>query len=140
MSRHSFHELFDRDEAPSASNRSFCTAFAVVFTLIGICKFYQGRASAELFLACAGLFIVFIYKTPAFITPVNALWSRIGHTLSRIISPIILGLLYYSTIVPMGLLMRVAGKRPLPLDFDPQVQTYWITRKPAEPETMLNQF
>jgi Saxitoxin biosynthesis operon protein SxtJ len=59
-----------------------------------------------------------------------------------VVNPIVLGLIFLTTIVPIGLIMRACGHDPLRLKRDPQASTYWVKREPPgpAPETMINQF
>jgi hypothetical protein len=59
-----------------------------------------------------------------------------------VVSPVIMGLLFFVAVTPTALIMRLAGKDPLRLRFDPEARTYWIDRRPPgpEPQTMRNQF
>jgi hypothetical protein len=74
--------------------------------------------------------------------PFNRLWFRFGLLLSRVVNPLVMGLLFYFTVTPIGLIMRALGKDPLRLRFDRGARTYWIDRQPPgpEPETMRQQF
>ena len=67
---------------------------------------------------------------------------RFGLLLARIVNPIVLGLIFFGVMTPIGWLMRAFGQRPLSLAFEPQAKTYWIVRRPSgpPPETMTNQF
>jgi len=67
---------------------------------------------------------------------------RVGLLLNHIVSPIALGIIFFSTVLPIGLLMRLMGKDVLRLKFDSKAETYWIDRTPPgpDPKTMNNQF
>jgi hypothetical protein len=69
---------------------------------------------------------------PAALAPLNKLWFKLGLLLGRIISPIVLGIIYYVWITPIALIMRLSGKKFLALDFDPDAKSYWIIRQPAK--------
>jgi hypothetical protein len=59
----------------------------------------------------------------------------------RIVNPVVMGLLFYGTILPTGLVMRLRGRDLLRLKRDPNAETYWIARAPGpRPETMRDQF
>ena len=74
-----------------------------------------------------------LYKTP------NYLWFKFGILLGRIVSPIIMALIFYLIIFPTGLLLRLFRKDVLGLRFDKNKKTYWISRD--EPmQSMKNQF
>ncbi len=72
----------------------------------------------------------------------NRLWFLFGMALHKVISPLVMGLLFYLTVTPIALIMRAIGKDPLHRQFDPQAKSYWIERRPAgpAPETMRRQF
>ena len=79
---------------------------------------------------------------PAVLWPLNRLWLLLGIVLYRIVNPIVMALLFFSTIVPIGMLMRLCGKDSLRLRREPEAASYWIEREPPgpPPETMRNQF
>jgi hypothetical protein len=76
------------------------------------------------------------------LSPLNRLWLRLGLLLQRITNPIVLGILFFGTVLPIGLLMRLAGKNPLRLGFDRDARSYWTPRQPPgpAPDTMPRQF
>jgi hypothetical protein len=79
---------------------------------------------------------------PKVLAPLNRVWFRLGLLLHKIMTPLIMGVLFYLTITPIGLLMRILGKRPLDLDFDDRAASYWVHRSsPAPaPDSMKRQF
>jgi len=84
------------------------------------------------FLSVTGLgFVVF----PSHLRPLYSVWLKIGHTLGRIVTTLMLTLAYYLVITPSGLLKRLFGGRPLPLKPDKSVSSYWVVRtEPAQPK------
>ena len=48
-------------------------------------------------------------------------------------NPLIMGLLFFGTIMPIGIMLRLLGRRPLNLNFDSKVESYWIARDPVGP-------
>ncbi len=93
-------------------------------------------------LIAAGVFLVPALVFPKVLHPLNKLWMRFGALLQKIVSPIVLGALFFLTVTPMGLLMRLIGKDLLRLKKDPDASSYWIERTPPgpPPDTMRNQF
>jgi len=138
-----FHEDFDRADGPkSGSERGFGIVFAVVFTIIGLVPLVDGGVfqlwaliTAGIFL-CAGLFVPIVLK------PLNRIWFLFGMALHKVMNPLIMGLLFYLTVTPIALMMRIAGKDPLNRRFDAKAKSYWIVREPPgpAPETMRQQF
>jgi len=72
----------------------------------------------------------------------NRLWTRFGLLLGKVISPIMLGLLFFAVLVPIGALMRIFGQDPLRLKRDTAAGSYWIPRQPPGPPpgSLTNQF
>ena len=79
---------------------------------------------------------------PKLLAPLNRIWTRIGRFLHHIANFVILTLLFYLVITPTGLALRLLGKDPLRLRFEPGVRSYWIERRPPgpAPETIKHQF
>jgi hypothetical protein len=79
---------------------------------------------------------------PAPLRPLNRLWFRIGLLLHRIVTPVVMGLVFFCSVVPIGLLMRALGKDLLRLRREADAQSYWIEREPPGPArgTMKKQF
>lgn len=90
--------------------------------------------------ACS--FVLAALLAPRILHPLNLLWFKFGMLLHHVVTPIVLGLMYFVVFTPMGLWMRLVRKRPLNLRFDPRADTYWISRKPPGPPpgSFNNQF
>jgi hypothetical protein len=137
------HESYTRDEAvQSSSNRSFGLVFAGVFALIAFLPLIAGGAARLWAVVLAVAFLIAGLTCPAVLAPLNRLWLRFGLLLHRVISPIVLGIMFFGVITPMGLLMRALGKDPLRLQLDKAAGSYWIARTPPgpAPETFKDQF
>jgi hypothetical protein len=130
----STHEDLNRaQEVTQTSERFFGLTFSVVFLLIGLYPLIQGLGPRPWSLALALLFLGLALWAPGLLRPVNTLWLRFGDLLHSITSPLILGLMFYLVITPIGLLLRLAGKDPLRLRPDPASTSYWIRREPPGP-------
>jgi len=139
----SIHEDFDRkDEIKVGSEKAFGLVFAAVFAVIGMWPLMDGSEVRVWALVTAGLFGFAALATPKILRPLNQVWFRFGLLLHHIINPLVMALLFFTTVTPMALIMRVMGKDPLRRKFDPAADSYWISRQPAgpAPETMKNQF
>ena len=137
------HESFGRaSDVKVGSERAFGIVFAAVFASIGFWPLLAGSGPAWWALALAALFAVAAFLAPGALKPLNRLWFRFGMLLHRIVSPLVMGLLFFATVTPIALLMRLAGKDPLRLKFDRGAKSYWIERAPPgpSPETMRRQF
>ncbi|MFQ5764937.1 MAG: SxtJ family membrane protein [Rhodospirillales bacterium] len=138
-----FHEDFGRGDGPKAgSERGFGTVFAMVFAVIGFWPLLDGEAARIWALVAAALFLAAGLLAPRVLKPLNRLWFLFGMAFGRVVNPLVMGLLFCGTITPIALVMRLAGKDPLRLRFEPDAKSYWIERHPAgpAPESMRNQF
>ena len=83
-------------------------------------------------LAAAGLLLVVPWSSPALLQPLNRFWTKLGLHLHRIANPIVMGLLFYGTILPTGLVMRPRGGDFLRLKREPDAESYWICAHAGE--------
>ena len=138
------HEDFSRTEKTKASsNRSFGLVIGGAFLLIGLAPLLHAPHRPRWWaIVIAVMFAGFAQLRPDLLGSLNTLWLRFGLLLHKIVSPIILGLLFYTTVLPVGVLMRAFGKDPLRLQKDPGAASYWIVREPPgpSPESMTQQF
>ena len=137
------HEFQAREEGVKiSSDRSFGLVFAGLFALLGILSIYHGTTRWYYWFPVAALFGVIAYIAPGVLAPLNRAWAKFGHLLHMAINPIVLGILFYVCISPIGFLMRLAGKDPMRRKFEPAAKSYWIARTPPgpAPETFKNQF
>ena len=143
MESRSLHEDFKREGAVKAgSERAFGVVFAVVFAIVGLWPLIDGAAVRIWALVIGALFAAAAVFAPVVLRPLNRLWFLLGMALHKVVNPLVMAILFYSTVTPMALLMRLAGKDPLRLKFDRQAKSYWIKRQPAgpAPESMRRQF
>ncbi len=124
------------------SERSFGFVFAGFFALISGLAWWNASSLLIYWLAVSVSFLAVTLIAPRLLAPLNRLWFKFGMLLNAIVSPIIMGLLFYFTVTPTGWLMRLFGARPLNLKFDPAAQSYWIRRDPPgpPPASLKNQF
>ena len=137
------HEIQGRrDEVKGGTDRNFGVVFAVVFGLVGIWSLYVGGRHWAWWLGGSAIFALLAWLAPAVLSPFNKLWTKFGLLLFHIVNPIVLGLLFYLCILPIGLLLRLTGKELLSLRFQPGAKSYWIERKPPGParDSFPNQF
>jgi len=141
--KQSTHEVFHREgKVVTGSDRSFGVVMAVALAAVTVLNaWHSGRlwpwtgGLAALFLA-AGLL------RPSILNPLNLIWLRFGLLLHRAINPIVMALLFYGTVLPTSLVMRMMGRDLLRLKRQPDADSYWIARQPPgpSPETMKDQF
>lgn len=143
MATSQLHEDLSREEHVKAgSDRSFGLVFAGFFTLMSGLSWWRGHTSWHWALPVAAAFLVIAYTYPKVLAPLNFLWMKFGLLLHKIVTPIVLGLLFFVTITPIGLLARACGKDFLRLRLDRDTRSYWIDREPPgpPPQSMTKQF
>ena len=126
------------DDIKIGSNRSFGIVFFVVFLIIATYPLIKGD---ELRLWSLIISIVFLFLglvNSKILNPLNKLWFKFGIFLGKIISPLVMGIIFFLVVTPIGLLMRLLNKDLLNLRFNNN-GSYWIEK--TEPKSkMKNQF
>lgn len=126
----------------SSSDRSFGFVFAAVFLIVALFPLLHAAGIRIWAVAVSGVFLLLASFLPHVLAPANRLWTKFGLLLHNIVSPVALGILFFLVVTPTGLLMRLFGKDPLRLRFDPAADSYWIKRDPPGPaaDSLNNQF
>ena len=126
------------DEIKIGSNRSFGIVFFIVFLIVAIYPFFN---QGELRLWSLIISIIFLFLgllNSKVLTPLNKIWFKFGMLLGKIVSPLVMGLIFFAVVTPIGILMRITNKDLLNLKFNKK-STYWIEKN--EPKSkMKNQF
>jgi len=132
----STHEDLSRgnESRKQTSDRFFGLTFFVVFLLIALWPLLSQKPVRPLALGLALAFLGVSLAAPAVLGPLNRLWLKFGELLHRITSPVILGIMFFGVITPVGWLMRLMGKDLLRMKFDRDCTSYWIRREPPGPE------
>ncbi len=125
------------------SERSFGFLFTVVFAALAAYGFYKGwgqRVTSGWLVAGAVVGLITIFA-PRLLTPFNKIWFRLGELLGKIVSPIVLGFIFYGLLTPTGFTTRLFGRDELRLKRQ-AVTSYWIDRVPPGPasDSFKNQF
>ena len=122
-----------------SSNRSFGLVFFVVFLIIALWPLKSGEDFRLWSLTLSIIFLILGVLNSKFLTPLNKLWIKFGFFLGAIVSPIVMGIVYFLVVTPTGLFMRLLGKDLLKKDKVKNVSTYWIKRD-KQKSTMKKQF
>ena len=121
-----------------SSNKSFGIVFFIVFFLIGIYPLINEGNPRIWSVLISIAFLVLGLLNSKILTPLNILWFKFGILLGRIISPLIMGIIFFLVVTPIGLFMRLLGKDLLNLKTNKN-NSYWI-EKIGPKSKMKNQF
>ena len=126
------------DNIKISSNRSFGIVFFVVFLLIALYPLTYSEEIRAWSVIISLIFLVLGLLNSNILTPLNKLWFKFGIFLGKIISPIIMGIIFFLVVTPIGLLMRLLGKDLINLKYNNN-KSYWIEKKGPKSK-MKNQF
>ena len=126
------------DDVKISSNRSFGIVFFVVFLILAFYPLINNSDIRIWFLLISLIFLVLGLINSKILSPLNKLWHRFGILLGKIISPFIMGIIFYLVVTPIGLIMRLLGKDVLNLKYQNE-KSYWI-EKTGPKSKMKNQF
>ncbi len=110
------------------SNKSFGIVFFLVFLLIAFFPLIDGGAVRVWSLAISIIFLILGLINSKLLTPLNLAWIKFGELLGKVIAPIVMGIIYFFVITPIGLLMRILGKDLLNTKLSSN-RSYWIKRE-----------
>lgn len=128
--------------AAASSARAFGWLMAGVAALVGLWALWKGKAWMPWPFAIALAFVLATVLRLRVLDGLNRGWMALAVLLGRIVTPLVMGLIYFGLVTPLGLLMRLTGKDPMQRRFDPSASTYWVEREPKgpDPATMERQF
>lgn len=134
------HEPFCGNERLSpGSNRNFGLIVGTVLAVLGALKIWHGSAYGYALGLLSAACLLLAWLWPHMLEWPNRLWSRLGLVLQKVISPLVMALIFFLVILPIGALMRLCGKSPLALKFDRKVDSYWTARA-VRPGSMGKQY
>ena len=125
------------NSAKHSSNRKFGTLFMVVFILLSAYEFHVGNQNWKVlvFLASGILMGGGAFLAPNLLEPLNKSWMTIGELMGKLISPLVLGVIFFLIITPVALLTRIFGRDELRLKIPKKSSTYWVNRIPIGPKS-----
>ena len=126
------------DDVKISSNRSFGIVFFVVFLIIALFPLINDGNIRLWSLFVSLAFLVLGLLNSKFLSPLNKIWFRFGTILGKIVSPIVMSIIFFLVVTPIGILMRILKKDLLNLKMNNN-KSYWIEK--SEPKSkMRNQF
>ncbi len=132
----------DIDSPQPPSNKKFGWFMAAAIATISAVAYWKhAHMWAWSLFAIAGVFTAVTAVAPQLLTPVNRLWFRLGMLLGKIVSPVVLGMIFFLVITPVAVVTRLFGRDALSLKRR-SIDTYWIQRMPPgpAPESFNDQF
>jgi len=120
------------------SNKSFGFLFFFVFLIISFWPTFNGNVIDIKFLFLSLIFLILGLMNSKILTPLNNCWIKIGELLGNFVAPIVMGIVFFVIITPIGLVLRILDKDLLRLKFN-KSKSYWIDRE-ENIGTMKKQF
>ena len=120
-------ELKHIDSSDSAVKKTGLTV-GVVLVLISLLLWYLGKSSFIFFSISGGLLVILALIAIPVLRPFHKLWMMLALLMGFVMSRVILTLLFYLVLTPIGIIARIVGKKFMPLGFDKRAKTYWEKR------------
>lgn len=135
-------EPWQDEGGKGSSDRTFGLLFVAVFGWIGWSPVLHHREIRQWAAGISAVLLVVSLAAPKILHPANQAWSKLSLLLNQVFSPLAMGVIFFGIATPMAFMMRLWGKDPLRLGFDPSAKTYWQERSPPgpAPSSMRNQF
>jgi len=126
------------DDVKLGSNRSFGIVFCIVFLIIAFYPIINGETARIWSIIVSLIFLLLGLINSKLLTPLNKVWFKFGLFVGKIISPLIMGIIFFLVVTPIGILMRILNKDLINLKFNNN-KSYWIEK--TDPKSkMKNQF
>ena len=110
------------------SNRNFGLVFFIVFLIVSIWPLTYDEPVRIWTAIMSSVFLILGLMNSKLLTPLNKLWFKFGMILGAIVSPVVMGVVFFLVVTPIGLIMKIMGKDLLNKKYDKNKKTYWISR------------
>ena len=131
--------MLHKSKIKIGSNRNFGLVFFFVLLIVGFWPLLNGEAPRIWSLIIAVIFLILGLMNSKILTPLKILWFKFGLFLGGIVSPIVMGIVFFFVITPIGLFMKLIGKDLLNNKLDNNKKSYWIIRDKVK-SSMKQQF
>ena len=122
-----------------SSEKSFGVVFSIVFSIVALYPLINSEGLRIWALVVSIIFFLLAFIAPKVLVFPNKLWFKFGLLIGSIVAPIVMAFVYFVTVLPTGLIMRLLGKDLLKQKLDKNAKSYWVKR--SEPMgSMKNQF
>ena len=109
------------------SNRSFGFVFSIVFLLIALWPLLNNSEIRIWSLIISAIFLILGFLNSIILNPLNILWFKFGLLLGKLISPLVMGLIFFCVVTPIGILMKIFMKDLLKLKYNNK-NSYWVDK------------
>lgn len=117
------------------SNKSFGIVFSIVFLLIALWPLLNNSEIRIWSLIISAIFLILGFLNSMLLNPLNILWFKFGLLLGKIISPLVMGLIFFCVVTPIGILMKIFMKDLLKLKYNNK-NSYWVDKN--GPKSKMN--
>ena len=133
-------EVTNNVSTEQSSEKSFGVVFSIVFLIISLLPLLINSEGLHIWaLVVSIIFFLLAFLAPKILVLPNKLWFKFGLLIGSIVAPIVMAFVYFVTVLPTGLIMRLLGKDLLKQKLDKNAKSYWVKR--SEPMgSMKNQF
>ena len=132
-------EIASHVSTEQSSEKSFGVVFSIVFLIVALYPLINSAGLRIWALVVSIIFFLLAFVAPKVFVLPNKLWFKFGLLLGSIVAPIVMAFVYFVTVLPTGLIMRLLGKDLLKQKLDKNAKSYWVKR--SEPMgSMKNQF
>jgi len=131
--------MFYKSKIKISSNRNFGLVFFFVFLIVGLWPLLNEESPRFWSIVIAVIFLILGLLNSKLLTSLNKLWFKFGLFLGSIVSPIVMGIVFFLVITPTGFIVKIMNKDLLNKKYDNKKKSYWIYRAKTK-NTMKQQF
>ena len=132
-------EIVSHISTEQSPEKSFGIVFSIVFLIVSLYPLINSEGLRIWALVVSIIFFLLAFLAPKILVLPNKLWFKFGLLIGSIVAPIVMAFVYFVTVLPTGLIMRLLGKDLLKQKLDKNAKSYWVKR--SEPMgSMKNQF
>ena len=128
-------------EVTKSALRQFGLMIGSIFLLVGLWPFVWRQEAVRIWAVVPGALLVMAgLVIPGILKHIYQGWMWVGHVMGWVNTRIILGVLFYGIVTPMGLIMKMTGHDPMRRSYEPESQTYRVIRQPRPASHLKNMF
>jgi len=131
--------MLPKSNLKMSSNRNFGLVFFFIFLVVSFWPLTYSEPPRIWSAIISLVFLILVLVRSKLLTPLNKLWSKFGIILGSIVAPIVMGVVFFLVVTPIGFIMKITGKDLLNTKYDKKKKTYWIKREKLT-GTMKRQF